>query len=50
VFSTSIENEYALMATSLAKEMDEKNESKYVDRMVYDWLERIRVMGHEQKF
>lgn len=50
VFSTSIENEYALMATSLAKEMDENNESKYVDRMVYDWLERIRIMGHEQKF
>lgn len=50
VFATCIENEYALMATALIKEEDENGEKKYVDRMVYDWLDRIRVMGFEQKF
>lgn len=49
VFSTSIENEYALMAIAMEKEMaaDQKG---YCSRMIYDWLDRIRQMGFEQRF
>jgi adenosine deaminase len=50
VFSTSIENEYALMAIAMEKETDEQGNLKYSSRMIYDWLDRIRSMGFEQRF
>lgn len=50
VFATYLENEYALMAIALEKEMDEKGELMHKQRSIYDWLERIRTLGHEQRF
>jgi len=50
VFSTSIENEYALMAIALEKAMTLDGEPQYISRMIYDWLDRIRSMGFEQRF
>lgn len=50
VFSTSLENEYALMAIALEKEKDEFGNPKYKPAMIYDWLDRIREMGLQQSF
>ena len=50
VFATSIENEYALLAIALHKKKSNDGKINSNDRYIYDWLERIRVMGHEQKF
>lgn len=50
LFSTSLENEYAIMAAALIKQKNSDGKPKYTERMVYDWLERIRQMGWEQRF
>ncbi|MFD2556034.1 amidohydrolase family protein [Sphingobacterium tabacisoli] len=50
IFSTSLENEYALMAIALEKEKDENGNPKYKPSMIYDWLDRIRQMGIQQSF
>ncbi|THF53133.1 hypothetical protein E6C50_02710 [Flavobacterium supellecticarium] len=50
IFSTSLENEYALMAIALEKEKDENGKPKYNKSMIYDWIENVRKMGLEQSF
>lgn len=50
IFSTSLENEYALMAIALEKEKDENGNPKYNSSMIYEYLERIRLMGIGQSF
>ena len=50
IFSTSLENEYALMAIALEKERDKSGNLKYNSSMIYEWLERIRQMSMEQSF
>lgn len=50
VFSTSLENEYALMACALESIMDEEGNPVYNRTDIYDWLDKIRVMGNEQSF
>jgi len=50
IFSTSLENEYALMAIALEKEKDDCGNPKYKPAMIYDWLDRIREMGLQQSF
>jgi hypothetical protein len=50
VFSTSLENEYALMALALKKKKDQDGNPIYTERMIYDWLEKIRAMGDQQRF
>ena len=50
VFATNLENEYALMAIALEKEKDCDGKPLYNSRMIYDWLDRIRTMGLEQRF
>jgi hypothetical protein len=50
IFSTSLENEYALVAIALEKEKDEFGNPKYKPAMIYDWLDRIREMGLQQSF
>lgn len=50
LFSTSLENEYAIMAAALIKQKNPDGTPKYTERLVYDWLERIRMMGWEQRF
>jgi hypothetical protein len=44
IFATSLEREYSLLA--LAMEKEEKNSP----RDIYEWLDKIREMGLEQKF
>lgn len=50
IFSTSLENEYALMAIALEKEKDAQGNTKYNSSMIYEYLERIRLMGLGQSF
>lgn len=50
IFSTSLENEFALMAIALEKEKDENGNVKYNSSMIYEWLERVRLMGIGQSF
>lgn len=50
VFSTYLENEYALMALALEKQRDEEGNSIYNQTMIYEWLDKIRQMGLEQSF
>jgi hypothetical protein len=50
IFSTSLENEYALLAVALEKEVDENGKPLYKSAMIYDWLDRIREMGIQQSF
>lgn len=50
LFSTSIENEYALLAAAMIKKTDAEGNPCYTERMVFDWLERIRQLGWEQRF
>lgn len=50
VFSTYIENEYALMALSMEKAVDKDGKHMYNRTMIYQWLDRIREMGIEQSF
>ena len=49
VFSTSLEREYSVMSAALEKK---SNLAKgiYPPRAIYDWLDRIRVMGFESRF
>ncbi|MDQ0595164.1 adenosine deaminase [Chryseobacterium ginsenosidimutans] len=50
IFSTSLENEFALMAIALEKEKDENGNLRYNSSMIYEWLERVRLMGIGQSF
>lgn len=50
IFSTSLENEYALMAIALEKEKDESGKPKYNSKMISEWLDKVRQMGIEQSF
>lgn len=48
IFSTSLENEFALMEIALEKEKN--GNLKYNSSMIYEWLERVRLMGIGQSF
>ena len=50
IFSTNLENEYALMGLALEKKKDKYGMPLYKQAMIYDWLDRIRKMGLEQSF
>ncbi len=50
VFSTSLENEYAFMARALELASDRDGKPLYNRADIYDWLEKIRIMGNEQSF
>ena len=50
VFSTYLENEYALLALALEKMKDEKGRKKYNRTMVYQWIDNIRKMGLHLSF
>ena len=45
-----LQNEYALIALSMEKKLDENGEKIYKSMMVYDWIDRMRAMGLEQSF
>ena len=50
VFPTSTENEYALLAIAQEKKNLNKDNNNSSNRSTYDWLERIRCLGFEQRF
>ncbi len=50
VFDTSLENEYAIIASALEKKKDENGKSIYSPEHVYQYIENIRKMGFEQSF
>ncbi len=50
IFDTSIEEEYALLALALEKEVDSQHQPRYQPRYIYEWLNNIRKMGFEQQF
>ena len=50
VFDTLLENEYAIMAIALRKELSKDSNEKYDEHQIYDWLEYIRQMGFQQAF
>ncbi len=49
-FSTSLANEYALMACALEQAKDENGGPLYSRTMIYEWLDEIRKMGNLQSF
>lgn len=50
IFSTSLENEYALMAAALSNVTDDNDKKIYNLSDIYDWLDKIRSMGNDQNF
>lgn len=50
VFHTSLENEYALMASTVENMVDDQGKRIHSPQEVYDWLDRIRRMGNQQAF
>ena len=50
VFSTSLENEYALIACALESVSDVMGNPLYKKSDIYEWLDNIREMGNEQSF
>lgn len=50
VFSTTLENEYSLMACALENMKNPDGSFKYSREQIYEWLEHIREMGNMQSF
>lgn len=50
VFSTSIHNEYSLVAIALTKARDENDNRLYTDEDIYNYLSRIIQNGNNQRF
>lgn len=50
IFSTYLENEYALLALALEKAKDENGKNKYNRTMIYQWIDNIRQLGLNLSF
>ncbi len=50
VFSTKLENEYALLACALEQEKTADGCHRYKKEFIYEWLDNIREMGIRQVF
>lgn len=50
VFDIKLENEYALIARALEKQVDKSGKPVYPKMMIYNWLDKIRRMGLDQSF
>lgn len=50
IFNIKLENEYAFIARALEKETDENGKPIYTKTMIYEWLDKIRIMGLRQSF
>ena len=50
IFSTYLENEYALLALALEKVKDADGNSKYNRTMIYMWIDNIRKLGLNLSF
>lgn len=50
IFSTYLENEYALLALALEKVKDENGKNKYSRAMIYQWIDNVRKLGINLSF
>ena len=50
VFYTSLEMEYALLASSVEQLKGADDKPRFKKQDVYTWIDHIRVMGNEQSF
>lgn len=50
IFSTYLENEYALIALALEKAKDENGRNLYNRMFIYQWIENIRKLGLQLSF
>lgn len=50
VFSTSLENEYGLLANALENLKDDHGKPLYNQSMIYEWINRVRKFGNQQSF
>lgn len=50
IFSTYLENEYALLALALEKAKDENGRNKYNRTMIYQWIDNVRKLGLNLSF
>lgn len=50
IFSTYLENEYALLALALEKVKDENGNQKYNRTMIYQWIDNVRKLGLNLSF
>lgn len=50
IFSTYLENEYALLALALEKAKDEDGNNKYNRTMIYQWIDNVRKQGIRLSF
>ena len=50
IFNTSLENEYALLASSLEAVTDDRDRKIYRPSDIYEWLDNIRIMGNDHNF
>ena len=50
IFSTYLENEYALLAVALEKKKDENGRNKYNRTMIYQWIDNLRQQGLNLSF
>lgn len=50
IFSTKLENEYALLACALEQEINSDGSFRYKKEFIYEWLNNIRKMGIRQSF
>lgn len=47
VFSTSLENEYGLLANALESLKDDHGKPLYNQSMIYEWINRVRKFGNQ---
>ncbi len=50
IFSTYLENEYALLALALEKAKSEDGRNKYNRTMIYRWIDNVRKQGLNLSF
>lgn len=50
IFSTKLENEYALLACALEQDTNPDGSLRYKKEFIYEWLNNIRKMGLRQSF
>ncbi len=50
IFSTYLENEYALLAVALEKKKDANGKNKYNRTMIYQWIDNVRKLGLNLSF
>ena len=50
IFSTYLENEYALLALALEKEKDISGKNKYNRMSIYQWIDNVRQLGLDISF